>query len=77
LIPPTGGGDVKDTATVQEIATQHQASVRQLALSWLLQHAPNILHIPGTRSINHLEENMQAAALQLTAEDMQALDSIG
>ncbi len=74
---PIGGGDVKDTEVVQQVAARHQASVRQLALSWLLHHAPNILPIPGTRSLDHLEENMRAAALQLTAEDMQALDSIG
>ena len=74
---PLGGGDVKDTKVVQQVAARHQASVRQLALSWLLHHAPNILPIPGTRSIDHLEENMRAAALQLTTEDMQALDSIG
>jgi pyridoxine 4-dehydrogenase len=70
-----GGGDVQDTATVQQVAARHQASVRQLALSWLLHHAPNILPILGTRSLDHSEENMRAAALQLTAEDMQALDT--
>lgn len=74
---PIGGGDVKDTDVVQQVAARHQASVRQLALSWLLHHAPNILPIPGTRSLDHLEENLRAADLQLTAEDMQALDSIG
>jgi pyridoxine 4-dehydrogenase len=74
---PIGGGDVKDTDVVQQVAARHQASVRQLALSWLLHHAPNILPIPGTRSIDHLEENMRAAELQLTVEDMQALDNIG
>jgi aryl-alcohol dehydrogenase-like predicted oxidoreductase len=74
---PIGGGEVKDTGVVQQVAARHQASVRQLALSGLLHHAPNILPIPGTRSIDHLEENMKAAALPLTAQDMQALDSIG
>jgi pyridoxine 4-dehydrogenase len=74
---PIGGGDVKDTDVVQQVAARHQASVRQLALSWLLHHAPNILPIPGTRSLDHLEENMRAAELQLTAQDLQALDSIG
>jgi len=74
---PIGGGEVKDTEMVQQVAARHQASVRQVALSWLLHHAPNILPIPGTRSIDHLEENMKAAALPLTAQDMQALDSIG
>lgn len=58
---PIGGGDVQDTDVVQQVAARHQASVRQLALSWLLHHAPNILPIPGTRSLDHLEENMRAA----------------
>jgi pyridoxine 4-dehydrogenase len=72
-----GGGQVKGTALVEQVAARHQASVRQLALSWLLHHAPNILPIPGTASLAHLEENMQAASLRLTAQDMQQLETLG
>jgi pyridoxine 4-dehydrogenase len=74
---PVGGGQVKGTALVEQVAARHQASVRQLALSWLLHHAPNILPIPGTASLAHLEENMQAASLRLTAQDMQQLETLG
>ena len=73
---PIGGG-LAQLDHAQAVAARHRVSVRQLALSWLLHHAPNILPIPGTASISHLEENMQAAALRLTAEDMRELEEIG
>jgi pyridoxine 4-dehydrogenase len=74
---PIGGGQEIDQSALQRVADRHQASVRQIALSWLLHHAPNILPIPGTSSLGHLEENMRAAELRLTAEDMQELDAVG
>ena len=49
----------------------------QVALAWLLQRAPNILLIPGTSSIAHLDENMAAAAITLPAEMVARLDAIG
>jgi aryl-alcohol dehydrogenase-like predicted oxidoreductase len=49
----------------------------QVALAWLLHCAPNILLIPGTSSANHLRENLQAAAMQLSPETIAKLDSIG
>ena len=49
----------------------------QVALAWLLQRSPNILLIPGTSSVAHLRENLQAAALELPAEVVARLDSIG
>jgi aryl-alcohol dehydrogenase-like predicted oxidoreductase len=48
----------------------------QLALAWLLQRSRNILLIPGTSSVEHLRENLKAAALQLPAEVIADLDSI-
>jgi pyridoxine 4-dehydrogenase len=48
----------------------------QVALAWLLHHAPNILLIPGTSSIQHLRENLNAAALQLSSETIAELDAI-
>jgi aryl-alcohol dehydrogenase-like predicted oxidoreductase len=75
---PIGGGqDVDGQAALHAVAERHQASVRQVALAWLLHHAPNILLIPGTSSLGHLEENMRAADLQLSTEDMRALDTLG
>ncbi|MDO7873843.1 aldo/keto reductase [Hymenobacter sp. ASUV-10] len=73
---PIGGGQEIGQSGLQRVADRHQASERQVALSWLLHHAPNILLIPGTSSIGHLEENMRAAELRLTAEDMQELDAV-
>jgi pyridoxine 4-dehydrogenase len=71
---PIGGGQIQGLDIVEQVAARHQVSVRQLALSWLLHHAPNILPIPGTTSLAHLEENMQATSLQLTEQDMQDLE---
>lgn len=73
---PIGGGELKQQEILQRVADRHQASVRQIALSWLLHHAPNILLIPGTSSITHLAENMRAADLRLTAADMRELDAV-
>src|SRR5213080_1211296 len=50
-------------------AKRHNVSAVQLALAWLLQKSPVILPIPGTSSLQHLEENMAAAKLQLTPDD--------
>lgn len=58
------------------MAARHQVPARQITLSWLLHHAPNIVPIPGTGSIAHLEENVQAASLRLTAQDMHELDKL-
>ncbi len=62
---------------LQKIATRHGASVYQIALAWLLAHSDNILPIPGTSSVSHLRENTAAAGIELSAEDMKALDGIG
>ncbi|MGB0080861.1 MAG: aldo/keto reductase [Terracidiphilus sp.] len=51
------------------IAARHGATLPQLLLAWLLQRAPNVLPIPGTSKVSHLEENVAAAQLHLTAED--------
>jgi pyridoxine 4-dehydrogenase len=48
----------------------------QVALAWLLQRSPNILLIPGTSSLKHLRENLQAATLQIPSEVLSDLDSI-
>jgi pyridoxine 4-dehydrogenase len=59
-----------------EIGKSLQATSTQVALSWLLHRAPNILPIPGTTSIAHLEENVAAAELDLTDTQLQQLASI-
>jgi len=62
--------------TIDRIAGKYDASVRQIGLAWLLQHSLVIVPIPGTSSVEHLEENMKAADIELAAEDIAALDSI-
>jgi pyridoxine 4-dehydrogenase len=73
---PLSAGNVAAEEKLQKVAAKHGATVHQVALSWLLSHSPNILLIPGTSSVAHLEENMQTAGVILDAEDMDELDGI-
>jgi pyridoxine 4-dehydrogenase len=73
---PIGGGAMKGEEVLQKVANDRGATLRQVALSWLLHHANNILLIPGTSSVSHLEQNMEVAAIELSGEDMRTLDSI-
>ena len=73
---PIGGNrGLKDNA-LAAAAKDYHASVVQLALAWLLHRSPVILPIPGTSSVAHLEENMAAAKLQLTAEEWKRVDTL-
>ena len=73
---PIGGNrGLKDNA-LEAAARDYHASVVQLALAWLLHRSPAMLPIPGTSSVAHLEENMAAAKLKLTAEDWKRVDAI-
>jgi pyridoxine 4-dehydrogenase len=54
---------------LEDGAKRHNVSVVQLALAWLLQKSPVMLPIPGTSSLAHLEENMAAEKLQLSADE--------
>lgn len=73
---PLSGGNIRAMEVLQRVADKYEATPHQIALSWLLHHADNILLIPGTSSVAHLEENMKAADIVLTENDMQELDSI-
>jgi pyridoxine 4-dehydrogenase len=73
---PLSGGNVNSQEKLQTVADKHGATIHQIALSWLLHHSPNILLIPGTSSVDHLEENMKAANITLDAEDIDELDGI-
>jgi aryl-alcohol dehydrogenase-like predicted oxidoreductase len=66
----------RQRAALQTIAERHGATRAQVTLAWLLAHSPAILAIPGTRDPEHLTENLAAADLALTAEDMESLDAI-
>jgi pyridoxine 4-dehydrogenase len=67
---------VTDDAVVHEIADELDATPAQVGLAWLLTHAPNTLLIPGTRSLAHLEENIGAANVALSADAMARLDAV-
>ena len=67
----------EDAERFAVVAAAHGASVAQVALAWLLQKSPVMVPIPGTKSLAHLQENVAAADLALTADDMAALDALG
>src|SRR5437879_6430053 len=72
---PLGAGRVAGEV-LNQIANAHRASPTQVALAWLLRRSPIMLPIPGTSSIEHLEENVAAASLRLTDGDYERLSSV-
>lgn len=73
---PLNAGNVAALEKIQTVASRHQASTHQIALAWLYQHADNILLIPGTSKVAHLEENYKAVSIALTDQDLAELGSI-
>jgi len=61
--------DQPSAETLAQVAARHSATVAQLSLAWLLQRSPVMLPIPGTSKVEHLEENVAAAGLKLSAEE--------
>ncbi|MFF4485242.1 oxidoreductase [Streptomyces sp. NPDC001544] len=61
---------------VDVVAERHGATPYQVALAWLLGRSPNLVCIPGTSSVRHLEENIAAAGLRLTEQDLAELDAM-
>ncbi|TYL49737.1 oxidoreductase [Nocardioides sp. BGMRC 2183] len=74
---PLGGFSPLQADALATVAARRGASPMAVALAWLMQRSPNILLIPGTSSLAHLRENVAAAGLSLTADDVAALDAIG
>ncbi len=74
---PLDFGKVTGNAVVTSIATRLGATPAQVGLAWLLAHAPNLLVIAGTSSLAHLEENVAVGELELTSDDVAALDAVG
>jgi pyridoxine 4-dehydrogenase len=72
---PLGAGKVAGEV-LDQIARAHSASPTQIALAWLLHRSPTMLPIPGTSSIEHLQQNVAAASLRLTEEDYQTLSRV-
>lgn len=73
---PLGGISPLQSSTLNSVAAALKATPMQVALAWLLQRSPNILLIPGTSSLEHLRENLQAAAIRIPAELLADLDSL-
>jgi pyridoxine 4-dehydrogenase len=74
---PLGGFAPLQSSTLSDVAGALGATPMQVALAWLLHRAPNILLIPGTSSVGHLHENLDAARLELSDEVLATLDAIG
>lgn len=69
---PIDAGSVADPA-LETVAKAHDTTPQQIALAWLLHHSPVILPIPGTASVDHLEENTAAVNIELTDDEMKRL----
>src|SRR5260370_32686841 len=73
---PLGGFTPLQSSALDASAASLKMTPMQVALAWLLHRAPNILLIPGTSSVKHLRENLEAATLQLPPERIASLDLI-
>jgi aryl-alcohol dehydrogenase-like predicted oxidoreductase len=71
---PLGAGNALRLSAVKALGERKKASPSQIILAWLLAKSPVMLPIPGTGSLEHLEENVGAAGLALSAEDLLALE---
>ena len=74
---PLGGFAPLQSEALSAVAARLGATPMQVALAWLLQRAPNILLIPGTSSLEHLRENLEAAEIELSGEVLAELNGIG
>jgi pyridoxine 4-dehydrogenase len=72
---PLGAGRAANEA-LDRIAKAHKAEPFQVALAWLLQRSPIMLPIPGTSSVEHLEENLGAGSVRLTTDEFRALGNV-
>ncbi|MHA4896486.1 aldo/keto reductase [Pedobacter sp. PWIIR3] len=70
---PLASGPAKLEDKIKAIAEKHNATTAQIALAWLLKRSNNILLIPGTKSIAHLQENLKAAEIELSEQEFEEL----
>ncbi|OWQ44425.1 oxidoreductase [Roseateles noduli] len=73
---PLGGFSPLQSETLSAVAAELGATPMQVALAWLLQRSTNLVLIPGTSSVDHLRQNLQAASLTLPAEAVRRLDAM-
>jgi aryl-alcohol dehydrogenase-like predicted oxidoreductase len=69
------GGAGTESAELADVARRHGVTVPQVRLAWTLHQAPNVLAIPGTGRLSHLAENVAAASVRLSADDLARLDA--
>ncbi len=74
--PIQTGALAKDDGKLAKLAAELGATPAQVALAWLLKRSPVVLPIPGTKSIAHLEENLGAASVELSADDFHSLENL-
>lgn len=72
--PVASGKLAQPGGPLDAIAKAHKATVAQLSLAWLLHHSPVMLPIPGTSSVDHLEENVASGSVQLSAEEWKTIE---
>jgi len=77
FFPLAAGKLAQPGSVLDEVARRLGASPAQVALAWVLRRSPVMLPIPGTSRVQHLEENVAAAALKLSDEDFRRLDEVG
>jgi pyridoxine 4-dehydrogenase len=73
---PLAAGELDASGPLARVAHRHGATPSQIALAWLLVRSPAMLVIPGTSSVRHLEENVRAAEIQLSPEDLEELEAV-
>ncbi|WP_343967607.1 aldo/keto reductase [Kribbella koreensis] len=74
---PIANGDHASSRILTDLAAELEATPAQISLAWLLHRSPVVVPIPGTKSAEHLEENVAAARIQLTAEQLERLSAAG
>ena len=75
---PLAAGDLaREGSILDRVASEHSATPAQITLAWTLKRSPVMLPIPGTSKVKHLEQNVAAAAIELTDEQFEALDAAG
>src|SRR5438309_3803906 len=73
---PVGGTRGMTSAALEKASKDHSVTIYQLGLAWLLHRSPVMLPIPGTSSLAHLEENMAARNLNLSADEWKTIDAL-
>ena len=74
--PSDTGGPAAVRRVLEPIASRHGATISQITLAWLLARSPEIMPVPGTTSIAHVRENLDAQDIELSRGDIYSIDSI-